>query len=353
MAIIIRDAEVRRDRKRLMDCLLRNRSRYQDDAKLQRRFEWAYDDNPHGEGRAWLAIDQASDKVVGYTSAYPRHVTVNGDTVIGWNCSDFSIDQKYRTLGVAIKLRRAAKECVDRGEFPFIFAHPNDRMRVVHDKVGHHDIGSMVRYALLLRLDKMLAAVAGDNLLSRGLATLANPVVKFVHLSKNGKKTRYKFRAPVENCFGEEYDKLFARVKNRYPVIGNRDAAYLTWRFLRNPLYTARSFRMEDGPDLKGFILFTVERNVAHVCDLLVEGGGEEMRLLTGAFIHYLHESGFCTISLRLHDHNPFLFCAQSLGFHYRDDATSAAIAYCSPGSMNASVLDGRNWFMTVGDRDI
>jgi hypothetical protein len=78
------------------------------------------------------------------------------------------------------------------------------------------------------------------------------------------------------------------------------------------------------------------------------------MRLLMAGLIYHLRQQGISSISLRLHSMNPLLAQAQQLGFRYRDDATSTVIAYAAASSPFASVLlDGRNWFMTVGDRDI
>jgi len=353
MAIIIREADLMRDRQAMMDCLLRNRERYQRNDEFVRRFDWAYCENPHGQGKIWLAVETTNQRVIGFTSAFPRKVIVNGETLTGWNCADFSIDKEYRTLGVAIKLRRAAKECVDRGEFAFLYAHPNDRMRVVHEKVGHHAIGKMVRYAALLRLDRITGFLLGNNFLSKALAGLANPFLRLL-TSAGSRDETYRFRLVQEERFGPEYDRLFERVKLQHSVIGSRDTDYLNWRFFHNPLHRAKSLRMEAEGELKGYVLYFESRGVAHVADLLVDGKAGEMRALLAGLIFNLRRAGISTISLRLHNMNPLLPQAQQLGFRYRNDATSTVIAYAAPASPHVGVLlEGKNWFMTVGDRDI
>lgn len=353
MAIVIRDAELKRDRQVMMDCLLRNRQRYEKNDTFEQRFDWAYSGNPYGEGRAWLAVDEAANKVIGFTSAFPRRMFVNGECMIGWNCADFSIDKEYRTLGAAMKLRRAAKECVDRGEFAFLYAHPNDRMRVVHEKVGHHAIGKMVRYAALLRLDQTLGAKLGNNPVAKVSAALANPLLRLMAPSRSG-LDKFQFSLVQEQRFGEEYDRLFEKVKHQHSVIGSRDTEYLNWRFLRNPLYRAKSLRMQQDGELKGYVLYYEGNGIARVADAIVEGKSEEMGILLAGLIHHLRKDGISSISLRLHSMNPLLAQAQQLGFRYRDDATSTVIAYASSTSPFAPVvLEGKNWFMTVGDRDI
>ena len=353
MSIVIREADPKADRQAMMDCLLRNRARYEENETFVARFDWAYRDNPHGQGKAWLALHQGKNQVVGFTSAFPRRVLVDGKPFLGWNCADFSIDQEYRTLGVAMKLRRAAKDCVDRGEFDFLFAHPNERMRAVHEKVGHQPIGKMVRYAALLRLENKLEALTGSKIAAQALAALGNPFLQFVTPGRS-RAGAYDFSLVEEKSFGSEYDRLFERVLQQHRVIVQRDAAYLTWRFLRNPLYRATSFRMHAGAILKGYVLFHEAKGVAHVMELLVEGQQEERRLLVRALMRHLRKARVNVISLRLHDLNPMLAIAQQLGFRYRDDATSTVITYANAAQPHAAtVLDGRNWFMTVGDRDI
>jgi len=74
-------------------------------------------------------------------------VRVRGNDVLCWNCGDFSVDQKYRSLGIALKLRRAAKNAVDKGTVDALYAHPNERMAVIYQRVGHTCIGQMNRFA--------------------------------------------------------------------------------------------------------------------------------------------------------------------------------------------------------------
>jgi hypothetical protein len=353
MSIAIREADPKADRRIIMDCLLRNRTRYEENETFEARFDWAYRDNPHGLGKVWLALDQEKYRVIGFTSAFPRKVMVDGNLLIGWNCADFSIDREYRTLGVAMKLRRAAKDCVDCGEFDFLFAHPNDRMRVVHEKVGHQPIGKMVRYAALLRLEDKLETLVGNKRAAHALAALGNPFLHFITPGRS-RAGRYDFSLVEEKSFGTEYDSLFARVIPQHRVIVQRDASYLTWRFLRNPLYRTTTLRMQAGAELKGYVLFHQAQGVARVMELLVEGQEEERRLLLCALVHHLRKVHINAISLRLHDLNPMLATAQQLGFRYRNDATSTVITYANASQpYAATILDGANWFMTVGDRDI
>ena len=58
------------------------------------RFKWLYLDNPQGLAKVWIVQDEATRKLVAFTSVLPRLVKVSGKNVLCWNCCDFSVDKK-------------------------------------------------------------------------------------------------------------------------------------------------------------------------------------------------------------------------------------------------------------------
>ena len=71
------------------------------------RFDWMYRSNPDGPAVLWSVRETGSADLAGFTVALPRRMIVDGELRSAWNCADFSMDPRYRTLGPAIKLRRA------------------------------------------------------------------------------------------------------------------------------------------------------------------------------------------------------------------------------------------------------
>jgi len=118
MGYTIKIADLEKDRDIMISILERNRNRV--DIDYIKRYDWIYLNNPYGRAKAWIIFDDKSNRPVGFTGVFPRPVYVEGEKYLAWNCGDFSIDKKYRTLGVALKLRRAAKLDVDNGEVPFL-----------------------------------------------------------------------------------------------------------------------------------------------------------------------------------------------------------------------------------------
>src|SRR5579872_5481225 len=103
--------------------------RYKRDAT---RFDWLYFKNPDGPAVLWTVKESATGELAGFTVALPRRMLVDGIVRCCWNCADFSIHPNHRSLGPAIKLRRAAKDAINAGQVDFLYAHPNEQMEVIH-----------------------------------------------------------------------------------------------------------------------------------------------------------------------------------------------------------------------------
>jgi hypothetical protein len=353
MGILVREAELPRDRAVLLAVLLRNRDADRNGLR-QARFEWSYFRNPYGAPRAWLAINQSSGKVIGMAGAFPREILVSGKSVRCWNTGDFSIDREFRTLGVALKLRYAEKSCVDRGEAAFLYCCPVDRMRIVLERDGHIPLCKIPRHRVVLRVDRFFDQWMGAHLWSSGLARLANPLMhawwgNFSH----SRGLTVQLQPNTE--FGAEYDELFDRVKHKHPVITVRDSRFLSWRFLQNPLYHDIKILRLSGNEgrLKGYAVVEAAANGAgRVLDFLVDDESG-VRPLLGGIIRYCRERRICTLGLRATDANRIVRDLRSFGLIFRDAQDSAVMAYTAPDSSYRSALEDGSWFMTEADRDV
>jgi hypothetical protein len=352
MGIVVREAVLPADRDILLDTLLRNRHDGEN-ALRQERFEWSLACNPYGQPRAWLAIDESSGKVIGSVSAFPRRVRLNGEAAIGWNGGDTSIDPAFRTLGVAIKLRRVVKEGVDRGEMRFLYSHPVDRMRVVLEKIGHAVIGRLARHGVIIRLDRFINQRLGKNVLASTLSAAANPLLLAWpgNLASHNGATVY---LQSENRFGDEYDELFNRVAKKYPVIAVRDAQFLSWRFLQNPMHREfRIFRLEAESRLRGYAVIDFVGDGARILDFLVEDESKDLSALLTGVIRWLRANRFSSVSVRTTDENPILRLFRALGPNSLDTVNSGIAIHAPANGPDRLVLEGRNWFMTQADRDV
>ena len=338
MGICIREADLDRELPLLMGTLNEN---FNMQLPID-RFRWLYLDNPDGRAVAWFAIDEGSGEIVGSTAVTPRRIRVDRgrQEVVAWNCGDFSIRPRYRTMGVALKLRRAARDAVDAGARPFLYAHPNDRMLPVHLRSGHSPLGRMVRHARRMRVDTGWGVV--DAAASAGLRLI-------------GREVFVRRRQDVELLAAEagpEFDDLYERASSRLGTALVRDARYVKWRFQRMPVEAHEIIVARGDNNLRGYLAFVVRDRIAHVKDWLALDDSARDQLFAG-FVREMHRRDVRSLSVIALETHPDLPAWRKFGFLLRPES-STAITYVPesfPG--RAEVAAPQAWYMTVGDRDV
>lgn len=315
----------------------------------EERFKWLYQDNPDGEAVLWAVRETESGVMAGFTVCLPRRILANGRELSAWNGADFSILPKYRTLGVALKLRRAAKEAIDQGVVPILYSHPNERMQVIHEKVGHHQVGRMIRYAKPLKVFSRSASGGGNRFAKLLDMTVGRVATTGVRELSNS----YGFEIRFETCetFGEEFDDLNADVVTARAFVGVRDARYLNWRYSQ---YPARAFQMltaRDSGRLKGYCICSSRDGVVDIQDLFSVSSDVSLGLLK-AVVRRARRQGARSVSMRLLEGATIIPCLESLGFRLRPDFSNM-FAYTSSEELNGQLGDPINWFIHVGDRDV
>jgi hypothetical protein len=348
MAIIVREADLVQDQDLLISTLNQNRLRSTD----ERRYRWLYLDNPFGQARAWIAVDGQNGAVAGFTSVFPRLMEVCGTQTICWNCGDFSINQRYRSLGVAIQLRLAATRLVNKGDVAFLYAHPNDRMKVVHLRAGHKVIGQMVRYAKLLRIDRYLPKLPGRSWIASALASTFSALHS---LGTHSRRLKRSFTAEAFDGFATDapFNSLLAQAQGRWRIFGLRTNEYLKWRFGSNPLFRVHTLLLYRAAELVGYAFYSLKDDTMHVNDMFCLPEQETADALITGLTNTGWNRGAQALSVTLLESNPLVQSLVRNGYRRRAESSSV-IVHAAPELPWGPVLqDKTNWFMTVGDRDV
>jgi len=338
MAIQIREADIERELDVMVATLNANRTH----TTSAERFRWLYHANPDGHAKAWVAVDDRNNEVAGFTAVFPRRVRLNtGERVLAWNCGDFSVHARYRTGGVAIKLRRAAREGIDAGEACFLYAHPNERMLPVHLKVGHFPLGRMVRYARPLRLHTGVGAI--DALSSLALRCVGRDL-----LIRSGAR----HDVAGEGVKDEEFDELYERVAPRIGTSLVRDARYIDWRFRQSPVDKYELLVDRSGGRLRAYLALAIAGGVVSVKDWLAEDAAAFDSVWTSC-LAVGRSRGARSVSVIALESHPDLLRLRRFGFRERSDWSTSVTYAPERWACRGSVLDAASWYMTVGDRDV
>ncbi len=317
------------------------------------RFDWLYARNPQGNALVWVARDNTFGNVVGFTAALPRQVVVEGDVRNCWIGADFSVLPSHRTLGLALKLRRAARQAIDDGRADFLYAHPNDRMAVIHARVGHRPIGTMIRLAKPLRIGPFIAERISSPRVGAIAGGILDPIRRWTDVTV-WRRGRFTVRPADVATVDERFDDLFRRsVAGFSGVVGVRDSRYLRWRYADNPLYRTEMLVAEDKDQLAGYLLFVREGDEVHVKDIFPMHEPEVVQALVAALTQAGYRAGWRSISMTMLETNPLRPVLQALGFRQRGE-TSQMFGYCPEDRpWSAAVYDKDAWWLTVGDRDV
>ena len=334
----VREADLERE----LDAIIRVFDTSFNVESSRERFRWLYCDNPDGRATTWVVVEQATGEIVGGTAVFPRRMRVGGarGIAIAWNCGDFAILNRYRTMGAALKLRRAAKDAIDGGQVPFLYAHPNDRMLAVHMRAGHFVLGRMVRHARPLRLTTQFAAV---NTLSAHMLRLWRPT---------GARRGVDVEMVAAARLPDDFDAVDAEAATALRTGIVRDRRYIEWRFGRNPLYASDVLVVRERGRATGFLVFTMQGQVGLVKDWLAVTPTARDTLFA-ALVRELGKRGAATASVIAMESHPDIPALRALGFVLRPEQSSVVTYAAAANPLRDTLLDPGRWYMTVGDRDI
>ena len=316
------------------------------------RFQWLYGANPDGVAKFWTIRDSESGKMVGFTAALPRRILVSGCTKIAWNCADFSVHPQYRTLGPAIKLRRAARRGVDEGCVDFLYAHPNHRMAAVHRRVGHVPIGKMVRYARFVKATVHLQQRLRNEFLGLLAGCVVDPLLSLVR-RETWRRGVHEMKVFNDAQFDDRFDRLFDESAGTADVIGMRDSRYLNWRYAENPLYQTHAITATKGGDLCGYLLFVIQDGVVHIKDLFPATDVSAASDLVSHVLKLARRRNIKSVSCAVLDGSSLLDTLRHFGFLERADCSEMFGYARIDDSIRPTILEKSSWFLTVGDRDV
>jgi GNAT superfamily N-acetyltransferase len=194
-------------------------------------YDWLYRGSPAGEAVIWYAAtgDPAAASA-GHYAVVPMRVALRGTVVTGSVSVNTVTHPSYRRQGVFVALaERVFAECARRGiAFTYGFPNPSSLPGFV-GPLRFVDIGRVP--LLVAPLDaRGIAPPAADparRLLLRPGARLAaglSALVRARGLAGHGPASELAADAP-------EWDRLWARLAGKYPVMIVRDRSYLAWRF--------------------------------------------------------------------------------------------------------------------------
>lgn len=317
------------------------------DAKL----DWYYRHNP--EGCPLVVFLHATDTqdAVGVAAVGPRRIRFGAETLWGGALVDFVAQPEHRTFFPAMFLQKEIRRHA-LGTHAILFGFPNMKSLAIVRRIGYRCVGQMVRRTRVLRSSAYLAKYLPGWL--SGIVGAAIDGLRSTALTMRG-LVNTGFRSQWQVCPDAAFDELWQRVIAPDVVMGVRDRAFLTWRFVDVPWKSFRFFTVVSSADrhLVAYAVCAADGAVLHIQDFIVDpkmpSAGIRLWLdLSREAIRM----GYTSLSIEFLGSDREHRRLSAAGFFFRSQRPVYASVADSSGGASAWPTEASTWYMTAADDD-
>lgn len=326
----------------------------QPDAKLS----WYYRDNTAGEPTLFFLFGSNSEpnhaRPCGVAAVGTRNAHFNARQFSAGALIDFVIEPAHRTLFPALLLQRTVRE-QSHSKHAVLYGLPNPKSLAVVRRAGYHLAGQMTRYARVLRTASYLSRT-----MPRGIAQWLGPTIDFIRMTatKIASIRDRQFRVAWLDEPDAHFEALWEAVSGSAPMkdtfIGQRDRAFLHWRFVRNPMRSYKFFTVATNDDaLIAYAVCEEQDGVLNVRDFLVdERVGNAIDMLFRQLFIAAYDRGNTTISVEFLGSENITKQLKSAGLQKREARPFfvSVDAAADPGL--AILANADAWYLTNADED-
>lgn len=321
------------------------------------KYSWMYENNPYGPATGWL-VRNSGGQAVGVVALFPRGIRVKGELRSAALVGDFVITKEHRSLGPALMLQRAAVQSPAKHNFDFIYGIPNRQAEAVLLRAGYRQVGLTIRMTKPFRSHYYLRRKLSSSLLADTLAGAIDPILhwtaKEIRQSRNN-----RFRLEEMWDFDQRFDDLSGLVSDPMVIVGERNAAYLRWRYLRCPHKKYRIHALTDvsTQQILGFLVSYAEGEGIAIAELqAIEHPGAEgpgiMDCLLSEFLRVQRQQTVDSVSISYFGSKRLSEKLKEYGFAHRE-ANENLVVFAGPDARLADqLLDQHNWCLFEGDVD-
>ena len=315
------------------------------------KFDWYYAGNPLSEADAFLLKHQrdeaAETEIVGCCGAGVRLVRVDGREMRSGLFADFAVDKDHRTVMPALMLQRALCGHVT-STFDFGYGFPNGAAVGIFGRIGFPLLGQMGRFVKVLRYGHFL-----QRKLPRPLAAIAGRALDLASAGKDlvttaATRTRFAWVPDVD----ERFDGLWQSVAARYPIIGERSARFLRWRFVTRPGVRSHIGALtDDSGQLRAYAaVVDKDPGVALVADFLALTD-DDLRALLRRLSGALRRRGYHSAVTLFLGAPAIAGILKDADFQFRNLAKFVVVGG-GRGVDEARLRKTDDWYLTEADRD-
>lgn len=339
-------------------------------AAFRTRFRWEFFDNPRAAreaSRAWLAFDDEDGRLLGHVASFPMLLKVRDGELMTSSSGDIMVSASARGRGIGETVAKAYRDAAGvLATDGFGYQPVTGR---IYSRLGYQgvdcvpmylrpmDLVPLVRFAIASgRLPKWTRnpVVTGLGLIAAWIGNLGLGIVNAIRRpSISG-----QFQLTPVTKAGPEFDEFWRRVSPSLTLAFVRDAAWIQWRYLDDPVtkHELLAARDRDGK-LEGFVVHNISERpglrIVRVMDLLAPlDRPDVVEALIAGVVRAAKAAGAGAINCwGLHPR----LRAEVRRYLYLQPRgeQDPSLLYCTgDDALKALVYDGANWHVTRGDGD-
>ena len=325
---------------------------------------WKYLTNPAGLPYGQCA--EINGLQVGFYSDMPVRLKYDNRVAAGAQAVDLVVAAEAQRHGLFVKMANKNYEQMDQEGILLDYAFPNPVSEAGFIKrLGWTSVGRVPRYTRLLDASALADQDQSSRLKGWVYRVLSASIYAFTAWTGPAQGAGIQVREV--STFDERIDRFWQQAAIGFPIAVARDFAYLSWRYIQNPLQQYQVLIAVRGADLAGFCVISYrDRKTgrsAALAEFVVAPGDEQagLALLDEAPLR-ARQAGCSQIHCwMLPHHNFYVSLLKRSGFLFWPNRflpgllrnTTPFIIRLRPGtSPDPDPRTLGNWFVTMGDHD-
>lgn len=322
---------------------------------LSGKYSWYYQKNPAGKGIAFF-LEAVSDgdksEIVGSAGIGNRFISIHGNNEKIALLCDFVVNKEHRTIFPAFQLQRSVRKyCTENYRLTYLF--PNELAKGIFIKSGYEVIGDIRRYVHVLNytpyvqkagIQKRLSSVLGEIIYFLSKIRYPKLLIKFLD-------PRHFLRL---DGFDKRFNSLWAQTSKKYPIIGERTAEFLKWRFSKGETDNIHIYGLtsENENILHAYAIVEIDGDVARVRDVFGESY-KDMEVVIRRLTSVLKSLNCNSISLRFLGSSVFVKSLIANGYIARKDKKQVLLGFGKEFDLDKKYfLEADYWHLLDVDED-
>lgn len=328
---------------------LRNANR--DIARDEGYFDWRYLGRPGGWSPVIVLARDGRGEAIGSLSLIPHSYWIDNAMAVVGLLGDISVASEWRGRSIAQKMFRFLSGLEAIRELRCCVVLPNEPAARPLEKTGWSTVSRLNRYIRVADIGRMLQKRSCPPRLAKALSAFLTPAYEWM-CSAPAPAGGKAYESSVTDAIDGGFDSLWANLDKTGMVMACRDSSHLAWRFARHPVCRHRFFVLQRGGELHGYVAFHVQDDHCYIDDVLCRHEAGLPAYLLHAFVANQQDTGAVTsIAVEINENFVSTKTLGRIGFVRRRDFQRIMVK--TRDDAECEFLKGRDWFMTIGDKDI